>query len=518
MAKLNRAGEEMLFRIEGMTCGNCENRIVAAVKALPGILDAKATAGDGRLTVRALSGENQADLERDIVAAVAGAGYRAARGAPASRQPFVGFLIGLALVGVFALAGSSGILSFIPRLEEGVGLGMIFIVGLLSSLHCVSMCGGIALTQSLGNAANAEGTIRGSTRPSGFIPGPLRGAAAYNLGRIAGYTTIGGIVGALGSALSPGPYAKAAIMAAAGLFMILMGMRLIGWIRLPRLRLPFLAAAGKRAGTLAASLGPFAVGLANALMPCGPLQSMQVLALASGSARAGALAMFAFSAGTVPLMLVFGAAGSLLSARLRATAVRAGAVLVVAMGVAGLGRAWALAGLPAELAQPQGRPQVAEISQRSTGFSVAPQGLASETVPAGSLPAAGPTGVYATLHEDYQAVSIDLRPDGYAQIVVLAGLPVRFNIRASQSALNGCNGAVVVPAFSVEKRLAVGDNILEFLPQRAGIVPYTCWMGMMARRSWSWTTRRRFRGRIDGLVAGSVPGAPELRLRAFPLH
>ena len=57
---------------------------------------------------------------------------------------------------------------------------------------------------------------------------------------------------------------------------------------------------------------PFFIGLCNGLMPCGPLQSMQVVALVSGNPLAGALSMLCFSLGTVPLMLGFGSAVSML--------------------------------------------------------------------------------------------------------------------------------------------------------------------------------------------------------------
>lgn len=47
-------------------------------------------------------------------------------------------------------------------------------------------------------------------------------------------------------------------------------------------------------------------------MPCGPLQSMQIVALASGNIFTGAFSMFCFSLGTVPLMLGFGSVVSAL--------------------------------------------------------------------------------------------------------------------------------------------------------------------------------------------------------------
>jgi plastocyanin domain-containing protein len=45
--------------------------------------------------------------------------------------------------------------------------------------------------------------------------------------------------------------------------------------------------------------------------------------------------------------------------------------------------------------------------------------------------------------------------------------------------LNGCNNAIVIPEFKIEKRLQVGDNIIEFTPTKTGKFRYSCWMGMI---------------------------------------
>jgi sulfite exporter TauE/SafE len=45
--------------------------------------------------------------------------------------------------------------------------------------------------------------------------------------------------------------------------------------------------------------GPLYVGLLNGLMPCGPLQAMQLYALSTGDPVKGALSMLVFSLGTV---------------------------------------------------------------------------------------------------------------------------------------------------------------------------------------------------------------------------
>lgn len=135
-------------------------------------------------------------------------------------------------------------------------------------------------------------------------------ALLYNGGRIISYTILGGIVGALGSVLSLSISVKAGIQIFAGVFMIIMGLNMSGFsiFRRFNLRLPWSACSIKKKPKT-----PFLIGVLNGLMPCGPLQTMQLYALGTGSAFNGALSMFLFSLGTVPLMLTFGALSGFIS-------------------------------------------------------------------------------------------------------------------------------------------------------------------------------------------------------------
>lgn len=75
------------------------------------------------------------------------------------------------------------------------------------------------------------------------------------------------------------------------------------------------------------------VGLCNGLMPCGPLQAMQLVAVASGNVVTGALSMFSFSVGTVPLMLIFGLAAGTLLQKWRSRMLLAGSCLIFLFSV-----------------------------------------------------------------------------------------------------------------------------------------------------------------------------------------
>lgn len=86
----------------------------------------------------------------------------------------------------------------------------------------------------------------------------------------------------------------------------------------------------------------------------------------------------------------------------------------------------------------------------------------------------------AIIKDNVQEVSIDLKPNSYAPIIVQKGIPVRLNIRADQKNINSCNGTVVIPEYNLEIDLKAGDNFIEFTPEKTGSISYSCWMGMVS--------------------------------------
>jgi sulfite exporter TauE/SafE len=66
---------------------------------------------------------------------------------------------------------------------------------------------------------------------------------------------------------------------------------------------------------------------------CGPLQAMYVMAAGTGSPVEGALLMFFFGLGTLPVMLSFGWFATLISAGLTPKLVRFSGVIVLVLGI-----------------------------------------------------------------------------------------------------------------------------------------------------------------------------------------
>ncbi|RAV04166.1 sulfite exporter TauE/SafE family protein [Paenibacillus sp. YN15] len=329
----------------------------------------------------------------------------------------------------------------ISQLPPGAGLGLIFTAGLLTSFHCAAMCGGIALAQTA-----APGTRQG-------LLARLKPSFPYHAGRILSYSAIGALAGGLGQVIRlPGVF-KGAIPVLGGLFMIIMGINLLGvWRFLRKLNLRMPGFAARRLLSGISRPGPLAVGLLSGLMPCGPLQIMQLYALASGSAWHGFASLLVFSLGTAPMLLLFSSIHAVTGKSFTNAVTRFSAVIVIVLGAAMLARGLALSGIAAA-------PSAA--AWNTAGIAVIAQDSKVQTV-------------RTVLDPDSR--------DSYPPIVVQKGIPVQWIFSAEKEALDTCNESLVLPAFHVEQRLVPGDNIIRFTPGEAGEFVYTCWMGMIKSR------------------------------------
>jgi len=338
------------------------------------------------------------------------------------------------------------------------------------------MCGGIALSQSVGSLEAAASAASPSAAPAESRLKQLTPALLYNGGRVLSYTVIGGIVGALGAAFSFSPTVKGIIAGLAGLFMVVLGLKMLGILKsLPKVST--LLPKGLREATAAFASGfrkrgPFAVGVLNGLMPCGPLQTMQLYALGTGSAITGALSMLIFSAGTVPLMLLFGMTATLLPRKFVPIMVKASAVLVMFLGVVTFARAASLAGIALS--------DFPSLSRSAYAASPATAGAPVLAVSDAGGSASSQGGIIkAVVADGVQTVTTEFKDGYYIPFVVQAGIPVRWTIRVTADELNGCNNPVTVPSYGIRKELVPGDNLVEFTPKKTGTIGYTCWMGMI---------------------------------------
>ncbi|MBR1836876.1 MAG: sulfite exporter TauE/SafE family protein, partial [Kiritimatiellae bacterium] len=122
-------------------------------------------------------------------------------------------------------------LDIFPTADGASSLGALFVVGLLTSLHCAGMCGGFVLAATRRDNLARVPQERAGTRRS---RGVFTDALLYNAGRIGVYAAIGAAAGALGEIVAPGPRTRGALQLAAGIAMALFALRQLGLASLPK--------------------------------------------------------------------------------------------------------------------------------------------------------------------------------------------------------------------------------------------------------------------------------------------
>jgi sulfite exporter TauE/SafE/copper chaperone CopZ/plastocyanin domain-containing protein len=438
------------IRIRGMTCINCQNRIERALKGLPGVANAEVSFSSG---TAAIAYDASVITLGEITSAIEKLDYQVLNGEQGTdfSQILGTAIIILSLYVLLQGLGIGSLTSAFPLAEAGMGYGMLFVIGLITSVHCVAMCGGINLSQCMPHTAGEGGKPREALLPGIF----------YNGGRVLSYTIVGILAGAFGSVVALSGRFQGAVQLAAGIFMVIMGINMLGIfpaLRRFNLHIPGIFAK-KIDEQRAAHKNPLIIGLLNGLMPCGPLQAMQLYALSTGSPVAGGIAMFLFSLGTVPLMFGIGALSSILSRKFTRRVMKIGAILVTTLGMTMFANGWNLTG----------------ISFNPVDSLLA--ALNPFTSPKGAAPEGG--AFKPLIEGGYQIVNSTLSSGRYPAITVQQGIPVRWTITAPQGSINGCNNRMIIREYTIEHRFVPGENVIEFTPERTGRFPYSCWMGMI---------------------------------------
>ncbi len=197
------------------------------------------------------------------------------------------------------------------------------LVGLAGSIHCIGMCGPIALA------------LPGSNH-TGF--NLFAGRALYNLGRIITYALIGMVAGFIGKGLY--------LAGAQQWVSIITGVLLILSLLIPYSLSRHLQAAGfllrfnnflkNKLGEQLGKKGKSSlllIGLLNGFLPCGLVYVALAGALNTGNTLNAAVYMALFGAGTFPVMFTVSIFGKLVSVTTRRKAARLIPVFIFFLGV-----------------------------------------------------------------------------------------------------------------------------------------------------------------------------------------
>ena len=320
------------------------------------------------------------------------------------------------------------IFNMIPTIDTNIQLGMLFVTGLFTSIHCISMCGAINLYAS---ASKEDSKIK-----------RLKNPLLYNIGRLVSYTILGGIIGGIGKVFSINYVVQNIIILIASIFMLIMSLSMLGIITID-------SKIKKCRCFKIKTKNPFIIGILNGFMPCGPLQAMQIYALSTASIFYGVISMFLFCLGTIPLMLFFGSFINLCKGKAKVIINKIASVLILILSMLMLNRAL-------------------------VGFGIDLNSIFSKTEDA--------QYVKAIQEDGYQYIEFDLDYGNYQDIIVQKDIPVKIIINVDKKYLTGCNNEIIIKDFKIDQKLDIGTNEIEFTPQEEGEYIYSCWMNMIKNK------------------------------------
>ena len=436
------------LHIAGMTCASCEILLERKLRSVSGVKNVKV---DHRRDTATLVLDPHAPPTIDhLTAVIHEAGYSLEQEetpttetvAPAEQKWIE---IGCSLLIIYALyilLKAFDLVSLAPTAEDTLSFAGIILIGLVAGASsCLAVTGGLLLAM----AAKYNEVHRAESMRQKFIP-----LLHFNLGRLASYFVLGGLVGLLGKSivLSPAVTGYMNIVIALVMFWLALTMLTIipkgSFFFRPPKKLSHAIARLSESENPAA---PITLGALTFFLPCGFTQSLQLVALASGSFMGGALTMGLFALGTLPSLLGISFISSAAKGRTSHLFLHFAGVLVLLLSIFNLRSGMALANISfGKMFEPQVRQEAVIGAPKKTGT---------------------------------QEIAMRVTPYGYepSELSVQAGSPVRWQIDGSQA--SGCTSGLVVPDLKINQPLKKGNNVIEFTPMTRGDIAFTCSMGMV---------------------------------------
>ncbi len=343
-----------------------------------------------------------------------------------------------------------------------MNLWAVLLTGLTTGgLSCLAMQGGL-LASVVANSKSDELANLGSKNAGKLDAYDWAPVGIFLTAKLLSHTLLGAALGALGSVFTMGLTSRLVFQGVAAVFMLGSALNLLDvhpiFRRLafqpPRFALKLL----KKSSFAPRLFAPGVLGFLTILVPCGVTQTMEVLAIASGSPLNGALIMAVFVIGTLPMFALLGLATARLSETWRKNFTRVAAASLVVMF----------------LYSTNGILQVLDssFSIQKLGpklVSLLPPYDTKQEVKRATIPTVN--GV--------QKVEIRIQNSGYSPsyFSVNAGTPVELTL--STRGVYSCASAFTFRAFNIFDILEpVDTKVHRFTPSKKGRYTFSCSMGM----------------------------------------
>lgn len=441
MGKKNSAQE--IFFVKGMHCKSCEVIIEQKIKDVYG-QEAHVSVGDRSVM---LEKSNPSITEGSLNSLFEKEGYVFSHDRLQGEKLDVlqvVFVILSATVLINLFIYISNATSVSSTVSATSPLFAYFIFGALASVSsCAALVGGIIL--SLSKQWSQDGA-----RPH----------ISFHIGRLISFAVLGGILGLIGGMIRLTPFFTAFIIIGVSIFMVGLGLQMIGVSAFQKFQLSLPNSIMKKALNVKPSTNsfiPFLIGAFTFFLPCGFTLSTQSIALISGGALKGSLIMLSFALGTLPALALISASSNTLfqNPKFSLSFSKIAGILVLFFAITNISSQLNVLGFssPSILAPPK------NVVQQDTNNN---SGLASVV-------------------KGKQILKMNASSRGYSPdyFKIKAGVPVRWEV--TDTGTSGCTNAVISRnLFDGQIDLTPGNtSVKEFTAKEPGKYRFSCWMGMI---------------------------------------
>lgn len=449
-----RAGEKTMkqtIKIKGMHCRSCEILIEEKLAEIPEIKHTKVSYRSKTAEIISVKPVDESKIRKKIEEAGYEIGEEGSKQILTSnpqvyRDLAFSFVI---LIVIYFLGKQFGLFNISTgSAANPASLWVVLLIGLTAGISsCMALVGGLILGISARHAdAHPEATSAQKFRPHLY----------FNLGRIATYFVLGGVIGLLGKAFQLSAGALGGLIIIVGIVMLIVGLqlteispRLQGFsISMPSFISKFFKLR-KHHEKEYSHKNSALVGALTFFLPCGFTQAMMLYAMTTGNFWSGAIIMGIFALGTAPGLLGIGGFTSIIKGVFARRFFKFAGLVVIALAIFNISNGFNLAGL-------------------SGGFSQANQ---NAQVQAKSDP-------NVVLENGIQVVRMKQLSNGYSpkEFIIKKDLPVKWIIDSVDP--GSCASSISAPKIGVNRILKAGENIFEFTPKETGTIKFTCSMGM----------------------------------------
>ena len=436
------------LNISGMHCRSCEILVEDNLSKVPEVKKVEVNYKTGTAEIYYSA---KKPIQEELEKAIYEAGYKTGEDEkPAffskniNDYKDLGFAV-LALLGIYLVLRSLGITNFnIQAPSDPSNLGIVLLVGLVAGFStCMALVGGLVLGMAAKHAEkHPEASPKQKFRPHLF----------FNLGRIAGYAALGGILGALGSVFQLSSGLTGVLTLLVGSVMLLVGIQLIDiFPRLNKIKFTLPKGISKALGINNqekeySHKNSAIMGALTFFLPCGFTQAMQLYAVSTGNFAQGAMIMGLFALGTAPGLLSIGGISSVVKGKTAKRFFKFAGIIVILLALFNFNNGLTLAGWEFNSNQNQ-------ITSTDNDPNV-------------------------ELIDGVQVIRMVENNSGYSpnKFTLKKDIPVKWIINAK--APYSCASSLISSKLGIRKNLKAGENIIEFTPDQAGKISFSCSMGM----------------------------------------